>query len=112
MDIFWVLDPDPHNNRCGSATLVSGTGIHLGLILFRRISLSKSTFFRVVKRHFIEVLFLLGFFYRTAIPSLLSVCLCKGTLIVLPLSGPFIWPVGTVYCTPGVCSSSRRKQRC
>ena len=62
MDIFWVLDPDPHNNRCGSATLVSGTGIHLGLILFRRISLSKSTFFRVVKRHFIEVLFLLGFF--------------------------------------------------
>ena len=24
MDIFWILvpDPDPHNNRCGSATLV------------------------------------------------------------------------------------------
>ena len=21
MDIFWMLDPDPHNNRCGSATL-------------------------------------------------------------------------------------------
>ena len=21
MDIFWILDPDPHNNRCGSATL-------------------------------------------------------------------------------------------
>ena len=20
MDIFWILDTDPHNNRCGSAT--------------------------------------------------------------------------------------------
>ena len=23
MDIFWIPDPDPHNNRCGSATLES-----------------------------------------------------------------------------------------
>ena len=22
MDIFRILDPDPHNNRCGSATLL------------------------------------------------------------------------------------------
>ena len=21
MEIFWILDPDPHTNRCGSATL-------------------------------------------------------------------------------------------
>ena len=21
MDIFWIQNPDPHNNRCGSATL-------------------------------------------------------------------------------------------
>ena len=25
MDIFWILDPDPHNDRCGSATLPVGT---------------------------------------------------------------------------------------
>ena len=23
MDIFWILDPDPHNNRCGTATLIT-----------------------------------------------------------------------------------------
>ena len=23
MEIFWILDLDPHNNRCGSATLIN-----------------------------------------------------------------------------------------
>ena len=35
MDIFWIPDPDPHNNRCGSATLVTGPSynvvVRLGL---------------------------------------------------------------------------------
>ena len=27
MDIFWIPDPDPHNNRCGSATLATTTSV-------------------------------------------------------------------------------------
>ena len=26
MDIFWILDPDLHNKRCGSATVIISTG--------------------------------------------------------------------------------------
>ena len=30
MDIFWIPDPDPHNNRCGSATLLHTSSILRG----------------------------------------------------------------------------------
>ena len=33
MDIFGILDPDPHENLCGSETLVVGRGEENGLVL-------------------------------------------------------------------------------
>ena len=32
MDIFWILDPDPHNNRCESATLLENQCCGSGII--------------------------------------------------------------------------------
>ena len=38
MDIFWILDPDPHNNRCGSATLVTHSlSTRMSMFLVKRL---------------------------------------------------------------------------
>ena len=43
MDIFWILDPDPdpHNNRCGSATLLVSTFFPQN---FEKLNIMKSFF--------------------------------------------------------------------
>ena len=41
MDIFWILGPDPHNNRCGSATLLRGR-VTLGSSKIRTIRVTES----------------------------------------------------------------------
>ena len=58
MDIFGILDPDPHENLCGSETLLSGPGIcqncffdfliELAILVFQlfvNFLLSRETFF-------------------------------------------------------------------